>query len=372
VFHRFKHPGNVQARLGIHFCSPSFFKLGAQLRIFDVLKSGEAVRDGAHVAAALNIILAAERIDAAAVTADVSSEQSEIDERENIVHGVVVFCDSQRPAHLGAARFCIGVGDFAYQRSGHPGFTFGALQRVFFNGVAIGFKSARGVPDELLVGQAGMNDLARHGVSERDVGADVESQPSVRELGRARAARIHHDELRAAACGLQQMVEQDRVRLAGVGTPQKNKIGLCHFLIRTGGAARAEDRRQTGDAGRVSSSVATVNIVAADDRTHELLRDVIQLVGRFRATEHAKRARAVLRDLAAQSGRNAIERLFPACRPVAVGFANQRSSEPAGRDRRHLKLPPESVAESLGLENGTKGIAPRRSVQRAAPAAPRC
>ena len=164
-------------------------------------------------------------------------------------------------------------------------------------------------------------------------------------------------------------MEENRVRLACVGAPKKNKIGLRHLLIRTGGAARPEDRRQTGDARGMSSSIATVNVVAADHRANEFLRDIVQLVGRFRTAEHAEAAWPVRFDLAAQLAGDEIERFLPACPSMTVGFANQWGREPARSDHRHLKLPPECAAESVGQGNGTKGIAMRRLVVQAPPAA---
>ena len=168
-------------------------------------------------------------------------------------------------------------------------------------------------------------------------------------------------------------MKENRMRLSRVRAPKKNEIGFRHLLIGTGSAPRAEDRRQTGDARGMSSAVAAVNIVAADDRAHEFLRDIVQLVGRFRTAEHAEAARPARFDLAAQLARDEIQGFFPACRAVALRFANQRSGQPARSarsDRRHLKLPPECAAESVGRKNGTKGIAMRRLAVQAAPAAP--
>jgi len=347
----------VQPGPGIHFRAPCQFELGAEFRIFHVLKTGEPVGDRAHVAATLNIILATKGIDATAITANVSGEQSEVDERLDVVHGVVVFGDAQGPAHLCARRFCVGTGGFADQRPGHAGFPFGSLERVFFDRGAIGFEPAGGVLDKFLMGQAGMNNFAGHGVGQSYVGADVQAKPGVRKLRGGCAPGVNHDKLRAAPRGLQQMMKENRMRFAGIGAPEKNKVRLRHFLIGTGGTARAEDRRQTGDAGGVSSPVTTVNVVAADDRADKFLRDVIQFVGCFRATEHAESARPVLFDLAAQLVGGEIKGFLPACRPVALRFANQRSGEPGGGDRRHLKLPPECAAESLGLRNRTKVVA---------------
>jgi len=84
------------------------------------------------------------------------------------------------------------------------------------------------------------------------------------------------------------MMEKDRMRLAGVRPPKEDNVGLFDFAVRTRSATRAENRRQTGDARGVSSAVATIDVVAADDRSDEFLCGEIQFVGRFGATEHAE------------------------------------------------------------------------------------
>jgi hypothetical protein len=63
-----------------------------------VLEAGQPVRQGAHVAAALDVVLAAERVDAAAVAADVAGQQDEVDQGEDVVGRVVVLGDAERPA----------------------------------------------------------------------------------------------------------------------------------------------------------------------------------------------------------------------------------------------------------------------------------
>src|SRR5260221_2164406 len=155
------------------------------------------------------------------------------------------------------------------------------------------------------------------------------------------------------------MMEEDRMCLSCVGAPQKNKIGFRHLLIRTGGATSSENRRQTGDARGVSSAVATVDVVAADHRSHEFLRDIVQLVCGFRTTEHAKRARPVRFNLAAQLAGDKIKGFVPACRAMTLRLANQRTGQPARSarsTRRHLKLPHECAAESVDRKNATKGL----------------
>jgi hypothetical protein len=108
-------------------------------------------------------------------------------------------------------------------------------------------------------------------------------------------------------------MKKNRMGLAGVRAPQKNYIRLFNFAVGAGAPSRTEYRRQTGDAGGVSSAVAAIDVVAADHRTNEFLRGVIQLVGRFRAAEHSKCAWPVQSDFAANSFGDAIESFFP-CR----------------------------------------------------------
>jgi len=74
----------------------------------------------------------------------------------------------------------------------------------------------------------------------------------------------------------------------------------------------------------MSSSVAAVNVVRPYDRADELLRDVIQLVGRLGAAEHAEVARIVLRYRLSKSLGHAIECLFPAHRLVGAVLPEKR------------------------------------------------
>ena len=65
---------------------------------------------------------------------------------------------------------------------------------------------------------------------------------------------------------LQDVVEVDRVRLAGVRSPQEDEVRLLDLAVRARPAPRSEHRRQTDDAGGVSGAVAAVDVVRAEDR----------------------------------------------------------------------------------------------------------
>jgi hypothetical protein len=115
-------------------------------------------------------------------------------------------------------------------------------------------------------------------------------------------------------------MKEDGVRLPRVGSPQQDNVRLFDLTVRAGAPARPEYSRQTGDAGGVSSTVATIDMVAADHRTHELLGRIIQLVGGFRATEHPERIGSVFRELNLETLRDAIKGLIPTCWMMAAVF----------------------------------------------------
>jgi hypothetical protein len=79
--------------------------------------------------------------------------------------------------------------------------------------------------------QAGGDDLACHRVGERDVGADVEAEPDIGPFGRSRPARVDDVEPGAPIDPLQEVVEEDRVGLAGVTAPEEDEIRLLDLLI---------------------------------------------------------------------------------------------------------------------------------------------
>src|SRR5207249_847127 len=223
----------------------------------------------------------------------------------------------------------------------HAGLTFGALQRVLFNASAISIESARRVPDELLVGQARMNNFPGHRVCQRNVAPHFESQPNIGPLRRTRPPRIDHAQLRAVANPFQYVMEENRVRLARVRAPKQNYVRLFDFAVRTRPAPRPENRRQTDDARGVSSPVATVDVVRADHRAHEFLSHVVQLIGGLRATEHAARARPVFLDLRAEPCSNAVQCLVPSRRTMLTVLPNQRRLSPIFVRAVHgLPLPP--------------------------------
>lgn len=127
--------------------------------------------------------------------------------------------------------------------------------------------------------------------------------------------------------GFQHVVKKDRMRLSRVRSPQDNQVGLFHLFIRAGAAPCAKDCRQTGDARRVSSAIATINVIAANHQPGELLGHEIRLVRSFRTAKESKRSRSMLLYGALKSCGSARQRLIPRDRTELTVITDERFGE---------------------------------------------
>src|ERR1700735_538447 len=192
MIHGFKHIAQIPAALGLDLCAPGFLKLEAQFVLLDVLKASETIRDRAHVAAALDVVLPAQRIYATAVAANVPGENCKVDEGNDVVHSVVVFGDSESPANLRARSAGVGMSHLADGRGRNPSLAFSSLQCVFLNMRLVSLKSAGGVLDEFLVSKSGGDDFPTYGVGERNVRTDVQTQPEISPARGTGTPRVNH------------------------------------------------------------------------------------------------------------------------------------------------------------------------------------
>ena len=199
--------------------------------VLDVLEAGQPVRQGAHVAAALDVVLAAQRVDAAAPPTDVAGEEHEVDQRDDVVDGVVVLGDAEGPADHRLVGLREGVGELADRLGRDARLALGVLERVGLDLGPVLLEALGGVADEGLVLQARGDDLAPDRVRERDVAADVEAEPDVRPLGAARPARVDRVQAGAVADAAEEVVEEDRMRLAGIAAPQDDQVRLLGLTI---------------------------------------------------------------------------------------------------------------------------------------------
>jgi hypothetical protein len=111
------------------------------------------------------------------------------------------------------------------------GLALRVVERVRLDLRPVGLEVDGGPVDELAVLQARRDDLPPDRVGQGDVAADVEAEPAVRPFGAARATRVDRVEARPATDRLEDMVKEDRMRLAGVAAPQDDQIGVLDLTI---------------------------------------------------------------------------------------------------------------------------------------------
>ena len=199
--------------------------------LYDVLEARQLVRDRAHVAPALDVVLAAQRIQPAAVDAHVPGQQAQVDERHDVVDGVVVLGDPEGPADHGAVGLRVGVRDLADHAGRHAGHGRAALERPVGHALGVGLEVLGGTRDERVVLQVVRDDLAGDRVRQGDVRAHVDTEPEIAERRRLGPARVDDDQPRPALDPAQDVVEEDGVRRAGVRAPQQHEVGVLDLLV---------------------------------------------------------------------------------------------------------------------------------------------
>ena len=275
------------------------------------------VRQGAHVAAALHVVLAAQGVEAGTVLAHVPGQKSQVDEREHAVGAVVVLGDAQRPVQRRFIGGGVHAGHLAYIVRRDARDLLGVLRRVAGDLLPVRLEAFRGAFDELFVVQVFLDDDVAHRVGQADVGADVEAQPLVRLFDLVYLARVDHDHLRAVLDAAAHVVVDDGVALHGVGTPADYYVGVLELLVRGGRPARSKRCHQTGDAGGVSSTVTRVYVAVPEHLPDELPCQVVELVGRARGAEGPEGVGTMLVLDLAHLARDQVQRLVPGSRERA-------------------------------------------------------
>ena len=98
-----EHVGDAQARLGIERHAPIALEQSADRVVGDMAIARELVREGAHVAGALDIVLAAQRIHADAAPADIAGRHREIGHAHDRRGALAVLGDAEPVIDRGVA-----------------------------------------------------------------------------------------------------------------------------------------------------------------------------------------------------------------------------------------------------------------------------
>src|SRR5208337_2192106 len=221
------------------------------------------------------------------------------------------------------------------------------LESEAFDVGLVGVKPGGGPLDKGPVLESRSDDFPADGVGQDDVRAHVEPKPDVRPTRRIAAAWIDDPKPGALVDCLEYVVKEDGMGLTRVRPPEQDEVRILDLAIGTSCTTRTKNRRQTDDAGGVSSTVATVDVVGANDHPSEFPGQEIQFVRGLRATEYAESLRAVFLQRAAKAGGGAVKGFFPACGPQMAIFTNQWSSKSGFAGTCHRMLPPSCFLRAL-------------------------
>jgi hypothetical protein len=146
----------------------------------------------------------------------VAGQQGQIDDREHVVHGVVMFGDAEGPADLGAVGTRVGMRHLAQDLRLDAGQRLTPFECVRLHRRLVDLKPGGRPLDKRRVAQPGGDNLAPDRVGQRDIGPDLKPEPHVGPRDGAGPSWIDGVQPRAVLLPRQQMVEEDRVRLTGV------------------------------------------------------------------------------------------------------------------------------------------------------------
>ena len=217
----------------------------------------EGVGEDAEIRRALDVVVTAEDVRAAAGLADVAERELQ----HAVRAGVVVADGVLRPAHAPHDGAGPVLGHQLRRRlhrlgrsSGDP---LGLLRCPFRHLGADLVHSVDALADVLLVLPAVLEDVPQHAPHQAHVGAGAKLHVQVSVRGGAREARVAHDHLRAVLLRAKDVLHRDGVSLGRVRPDEDHRLRLVHVVVGVGHGAVAprvgnsRDRRRVADAGLV-------------------------------------------------------------------------------------------------------------------------
>lgn len=213
--------------------------------------------------------------------AHMPGEERKVDQRQNILDTVVMFCYSERPAQLRAFGCGIVECKGGYGIRWNAGNFRCSVESPLLNTGFEALKPNRCIIDEIFVCEISVYDLASEAIRERDIRSNINSKPSVGPLCSRRAPGIDNIELCSGVDGFENVMKEDRMRFERIGSPEDNNIGLFGLMVRARTTTRSKYGRQTDDAGSMSSAIAAIDVVGTHHLPREFLRRVVHLIGGF-------------------------------------------------------------------------------------------
>jgi hypothetical protein len=219
-------------RLRVERQAPELLVDAADVVLRHVPVAGELVREGPHVARALHVVLAAERVDAHPLATDVAGDHGQVGHAHHHRRALRVLGDAEPVVDRGVASGAVetsGRTQLVGVDPGHVGGRLGGVGGVGDEGeVVVGVLAA--LADELLVVEPLGDDDVGHRVHEGDVGAgqhrQVVGRLDVRAADQVDPARIGDDQPRTVTQPPLHPRREDGVRVGRVGADEQHHVGL--------------------------------------------------------------------------------------------------------------------------------------------------
>ena len=314
-----QHVVDAQALFGIERHAPEHLEDLPCRIVGDVAVAREFVREGAHVAGALHVVLPAQRIDADAVAPDIAGRHGEVRHRHHRGRALAVLGDAEPVIDRAIAAGGVEPRRGAYIGRRHAGIGLARFRRVLLAGDEAGpmleIAEIAALAHISLVDQPlGHDDMAQR-IEQRDIGAGAQRQVVIRlhmrGLHHVDPAGIGDDQLGALADALLHPRCEDRVAVSRVGADDEDDVGLGDGLEVLRAGRGAERRAQPIAGRRVADAGAGIDIVVAEGGAHQLLDEEDLLVGAARRGDGADRFTAVLGLDALELAGRVVDRLFP-------------------------------------------------------------
>ena len=298
-----EHVRNTQARLGLNFHAPRLAEQRTNGRVRHVAVAREFVRERAHVAGALHVVLATQRVHAHAFAADVAGGHREVRNAHDHRAALAMLGNPQPVVDGAAATGSVEARSLAHTLGRHAGDSFHRFRRVALLGDERAPTAERArlatLSHEGFVDEAFGDDHMRQRVDERHVRARHHRQMhvcfDVRRAHQFGSARVRNNQLRALTHAALQLRAEHRVRFGGVGTDDEDDVRLHDAVERLRAGRLTERVLQAIARGRMADAGAGVDVVVAESRTHQLLDEVDLFVGATRGRDGADRFAAELR-----------------------------------------------------------------------------
>ena len=295
-----EHVGNAQARLRVELDVPHRLELLAHRVAGDVAIAGQFVRERAHVAGALHVVLAAQRVHADAGPADIAGRHRQIGDRDDGGRALAVLGDAE--AVIDRAVAAGGeqprrVAQFLRIDAGHDRGRFRAVLRQRDEGrpilelAPVAALAHEGFVDEAF-GDDDMRQRGEHG----DVGAGHQRQMVLRlDMRRCAPCRCGADRSRSAWRPARSRFfrREANTGCASVGlAPMIMTTSVCSTESKSCVPAEVPKVGRQAIAGRrMADAGAGIDIVVAEAGADQLLHQIGFFVGAARRGDAADRHR---------------------------------------------------------------------------------